>query len=177
MATEKFKALVHFIVNECQDRPSRLGATRLNKALWYADVIAYKIGGTSITGDKYVKRERGPVPKHILATIRELEREGKIKVRQPEFTFDVRKFISLADPDTTLLSDAEKALTREVLLAVCNHTATRISDMTHDIIWGAAKEGEEIPLCATLAGYEGEITEAVLAWADREIAAIEVEAA
>jgi hypothetical protein len=33
MSTEKFKALVHYIVEECSDNPGRLGATRLNKAL------------------------------------------------------------------------------------------------------------------------------------------------
>jgi len=170
MATEKFKALVHFIVDECQDQPSRLGATRLNKALWYADVIAYKLNGVSITGDSYVKREKGPVPKFILATLRELVSEGKVAIKEPEYPFDVRKFLSLETAATDTLSHEEIELAREILSIVCGHTATDISDMTHDQVWEAARIGEEIPLHATLAGLEGAITDNVLSWADDRIA-------
>jgi hypothetical protein len=38
MATEKFKAMVHYIVAACDD-PQRLGAVRLNKICWFTDTI------------------------------------------------------------------------------------------------------------------------------------------
>ena len=57
MATEKFKALVHFIVHECQENPSKLGAIRLNKALWYTDVVSFRASGASVTNESYVKRQ------------------------------------------------------------------------------------------------------------------------
>jgi len=165
MATEKFKALVHFIVHQCLDRPGKLGAIRLNKALWYTDVIAYKVAGVSVTGEKYVKRARGPVPAHILATLRELDAEGKIIIREPEHQYDARKYLSLQNPNMEILSDAERDLARSIVEAVCGFSASEISELTHDIVWEAAAEGEEIPMCATLACEKGEVTDAVRAWA------------
>lgn len=165
MATEKFKALVHFMVHECQDNPSKLGAIRLNKALWYTDVAAYRASGASVTNERYVKRQMGPVPAHILSTIRELQGEGKIHVREPVGRYDSRKFLSLTAPDPAILSDDEKELAKTVLSAVLGYTANAISEMTHDIIWEAADDGEEIPLYATLVSTRGPITDDVKAWA------------
>jgi hypothetical protein len=165
MATDKFKALVHYIVHECRESPGRLGAVRLNKALWYTDVTAFKMNGASVTGEKYVKRAKGPVPAHILATLRELRDEGKILIQEPEFPYDPRKFISLVSPDTEHLSDDERSLATSTLSTVCGYTANGISELTHDIIWDAASEGEEIPLYATLASELGEVTESVRKWA------------
>lgn len=44
--------------------------------------------------------------------------------------------------------------------------------MSHDAIWEAAYIGEEIPVYATLAANEGEITPEVLAWANEAAASI-----
>lgn len=165
MATEKFKALVHFIVHECRENPGRLGAIRLNKTLWYTDVAAYQTAGASVSSETYVKRRMGPVPAHILSTIRTLSEEGRILVQEPEGQYDSRKFHSLADPDHGVLSETEKALAKRVLSVVLGYTANGISDATHDIIWEAAEDGEEIPLYATLASDLGEITDSVREWA------------
>lgn len=177
MATEKFKALVHFIVHECREHPHRLGAIRLNKTLWYTDVVSYKTNGIPVTGETYVKRKNGPVPAHILATIQELKSEGKLLVQEPEFLYDTRKFISLASPSSESLSDSERELTKSVLDMVCGFTANGISELTHDVIWDAASEGEEIPLYATLASEVGEVTDEVREWASSVIEDIERKAA
>jgi hypothetical protein len=166
MTTQKFKALVHFLVHECRDHPGRLGAVRLNKSLWFTDVIAYQTNGASVTGESYVKRQRGPVPAHILAILRELRDEGKILIQEPEFMYDPRKFISLTPPEIESLSDDERALAKAILEDVCGYTANGISDLSHDIIWDAAAEGEEIPLYATLAAELGEVTDDVRRWAE-----------
>lgn len=166
MSTPKFKALVHFLVHQCQDDPSRLGAIRLNKSLWFTDVVGYQLTGAAVTGERYLKRERGPVPATILATIRELQAEGKLEVREPEHRYDPRKFISLTEPSDNLLSESERQLAQSALNAVCGHTANAISDKTHDNVWDAASEGEEIPLFSTLASPVGTITASVRAWAD-----------
>ena len=165
MATEKFKALVHFVVHECRESPARLGAIRLNKTLWYTDVAAYQSAGASVSSETYVKRRMGPAPAHILSTIRELSDEGKILVQEPEGQYDSRKFISLLEPDPGVLSDDEKGLAKHVLSVVLGYTANGISEATHDIIWEAADDGEEIPMYATLAADLGEITDDVRSWA------------
>lgn len=165
MATDKFKALVHFVVHECRESPARLGAIRLNKTLWYTDVAAYQASGASVTSETYVKRRMGPVPAHILPVIRDLAEEGKILVQEPEGQYDSRKFISLVEPHPGVLSDDERSLAKHVLSVVLGYTANGISEATHDIIWEAAEDGEEIPMYATLASDLGEITDEVRDWA------------
>lgn len=165
MATEKFKALVHFIVHECRETPSSLGAIRLNKSLWFTDVAAYRFSGASVSNETYVKRKMGPVPKHILSTIEELKASGVIQVIEPVAQYDSRKYIALVPPDQSVLSDDERDLARAVLSAVLGHSANAISEMTHDIIWKAAEDGEEIPMSASLVADAGEITEDVRHWA------------
>ena len=165
MATKKFKALVHFMIHECKDYPSRLGSIRLYKSLWYTDVDAFGAAGASVTNESYVKRKRGPVPSHILETIDELKAEGKLHVEEPKWRYDTRRYISLAAPDTGVLSEDEKKRARAVLATVLGCTANEISESTHDIIWDAANDGEEIPMYATLVSERGEITEEIKEWA------------
>ncbi len=177
MATEKFKALVHFIVHECLNNPEKLGAIRLNKALWYSDVISYKMNGSSITGASYVKRKKGPVPAKILSTLKELENESKILIREPEAQYDCRKFLCLVKPDTKLLSEDERTLAKTMLERVCGRSANEISEETHDVIWEAASEGEEIPLYATLAAEKGQVSAIIKSWADGIVSKLEARVA
>ena len=162
--TDRFKNLVHYIIGQCTDRPDQLGAIRLNKALWFSDVIAYQMTGTSITGETYLKRERGPAPQHILQAIRQLSEEGKITVVEPRYEFDTRKFYE-REPAPEDLSEEHKQLVHAVLGCMLRNTANQVSEMSHDIIWKMAAEGEEIPLYATLASNPGEMTEEFFGWA------------
>ena len=87
MSNAKLKELVHFIVHECRDNPASLGAVRLNKVLWLTDMMSYQVTGKPVTTERYVKRERGPVPATILATLDELKNEQKILIDHPEVSF------------------------------------------------------------------------------------------
>ena len=168
-AYAKFKNLVHYIVHECRDRPDRLGDVRLNEALWYADAGAFRKHGKPITGETYVKRRHAPVPRRIGEALDDLRREGRIAVRERSGPYGARNFISLADPDPHALSGDERMRTSEAVAAVCGVTASRIGGMTRDAIWDAAYDGEEIPIWATLAANDGEITPDVIAWANKGI--------
>ncbi len=169
MPSKKFKDLVHYIIEKCPD-PTQLGSIRLNKTLWFVDVLSYQRSGSSITGDDvYIKRQHGPVPKKILNALRQLEKEGRIKIQQPEFEFDTTKYVSLVSTDESALADDEKLLTDNVLAAMLGHSASAISEETHDLVWRAVKVGDEIPLFATLVSVSGRITEEVSGWADRII--------
>src|SRR5713226_8962653 len=95
----KFKALVHYICWRCAD-PTKLGAAKLNKVLWRADFKAYLELGEPVTGATYVKRQYGPVPFSILPSLRELEDEGKISIREVEyFERPKKEFFALTRPD------------------------------------------------------------------------------
>jgi hypothetical protein len=174
MASERFKNLVHFVVASCED-PHRLGATRLNKILWFSDTTHYRMTGESISGEKYVKRKNGPVPKAILYAIKELEADGKIHVREQEKAgFKIRIFNVLTEPNLQDFTARQREIVEYLTSEICgNHSASSISDATHDQIWAAANEGEEIPLYATLAASPGEISDEVMAWADSVVDEVE----
>ena len=166
---DQYKALVHHIIHECNDHPERLGAIRLNKALWFSDVIAFQVDGEPITGETYVKLKFGPVPRHIPAALQELEQEGSIAIKKSEFVYDMHKFYSTCSPDPDALSDNVKRIVSNVLGDLLGHTANAVSEMSHDIIWNAAHEGEEIPVYATLVAVPGEITQDMIEWAEEVI--------
>lgn len=172
MASRKrFKKLVHYVCASCSD-PTKLGATKLNKALWYADTFAYRVLGETISGEKaYIKRQFGPVPKRILKALAELEAEGAIRVRTRDyFGKPKREFISLQEPDESVFTNDELDIVNQVVAAICDeHTAVSISDLSHDTIWDAADMGEEIPVYAVLAANAAPVTKADMAWANNII--------
>ena len=80
--TDRFKELVHYVCHHCDDT-RKMGAIKLNKILWCADTYAYRLYGRTISGETaYIKRQHGPVPKRIVATLKDLEQEGLIKIRE-----------------------------------------------------------------------------------------------
>lgn len=167
---DKFKALVHLVIQDCED-PKRLGAVRLNKILWWADKEAYRMTGASISGSKYVRRMRGPVPSHVLRSLRELEEEGNISIRHPTEVYEPRLFKSEKPASNEMFSEFEKRLVNSYAKIICTHfTADEISELSHDDIWEAANEGEEIPLSATLVSEAGDFRAEVTNWADTVIA-------
>ena len=160
----KFAHLVHYVCAKCDD-PKKLGATKLNKILWYADTIAYRETGKTISGEKsYIKRQHGPVPKKILLVLEQLKENEKILQRN---VGRLKEFIPLQPADPSQFTRKEQEIIDSVIEIVCNdHTASSISELSHDMIWEAAKEGEEIPVYAVLAANPGIITKDDQKWAD-----------
>lgn len=169
MATNS-KNLVHYVCWKAPD-PTKLGATKLNKILWFIDSWSYRASGCSVSGAKYEKRQYGPVPKCVLDAIRDLEKENKLVVRSVPYYGKVKRdFIAVRAADTGGLSQNEQSLIDDVVAYICNnHSAVSISEMSHDLIWDAAELGDEIPLYAVLAATPGEITEDDMSWAGHVI--------
>ncbi|MHB1699013.1 MAG: Panacea domain-containing protein [Acidobacteriaceae bacterium] len=170
----KFKLLVHYVCSKCPD-PARLGATKLNKILWYAETLAFLNFGESMTGAKFVKRQFGPAPTAILPIISELADEKALLVREASFHgFPKKEYISLRNPSLgDAFSSEQMSIIDLVVEAICNdHTAKSIADLSHDDIWEMAAIGEELPLYTALA-EQGEVNEEDVAWADEKIAKLE----
>ena len=164
---EKLKALAQYLIFECAD-PKQLGAIRLNKAIWFTDLAFFAATGKPVTEAVYVKRKHGPVPRDIRRALNTLVREEKIEIQEPEYPYDTRKFKSLRPLDHNILSQDEQHCARFTLGAVLGHTATEISEMTHDATWEAAADGEEIPIYAFLGSRHKEITPEVVEWAETQ---------
>ena len=79
-------------------------------------------------------------------------------------------FFSRRNPSLSRFSAEEISLVDEVLHIICNkHTATSISNFSHDLVWEAAEIGEEIPYFTAMSMLLGEINAEDIAWAKGEI--------
>jgi hypothetical protein len=168
---DKLKTLVHYTIWECKN-PALLGAIKLNKVPWLADLIAYVNSGASITGEHYRKGQFGPIAMSMVGIVDELKRENKIAIREGTNDNPRVDYFALTRPDISIFNADEVSIIRECIDFVCRkHTAMGISDKTHDIIWQLAELGEEIPQPAMLASRLGEVTEDDVAWARETIEA------
>ena len=162
---DRLSAVTHYVIAHCT--PEKLGATKLNKVLWYADVIFYRLHGRTITGEEaYEKRQFGPVPKNINGILRTLQSAGKIKERiNPTPVGARREFVWLEPPPVEKLTAEEVDVLRDVMQQVCDgHSATTISDATHDALWDETEIGQDMSVKAG-AIVPGEITPDAIAWA------------
>ena len=178
----KYRAALHYIISRSQE-PVRLGAVRLCKTLWFADVMAYQRGTASISGATYVKAAHGPFPKRIRDVLDSLARDGDISIVEPQGENMVREFTCLRAPGAGgPLSDTEKRFLNAATAFVLDHTSRAISEKTHTRIWHLAGYGEPIPLYATVAdpifdfdahSEEQEVSEEAQQWAQREISTLQ----
>ncbi len=169
----KFKSLVHYICARRSGDPSSLGAVKLNKILWQSDFRAYYELGDSITGARYVKRQFGPVPHQIMPVLNELQSEGAIEIRDvPHFGKSKKEYIVHRDISIDYFGQRQKEIVEETIKLICeDYTATSISEASHDHIWKAAEDGEEIPYF-TVFSDPGKLTSDELEWARMQLEAV-----
>lgn len=166
MNWEKFKTLVHYVCDKADD-PSCLGAVKLNKVLWYSESVHYMVHGAPITGETYVKRQLGPVPKHVVVALNELVAERKVaRGKVDYFGFMKNEYIAIERPKLDTFNANEISIIDSAFEHVCIHnTARSISEETHGLIWEIAQMGEEMPLATVFAASVGEIDEEDVKWA------------
>lgn len=147
----KLEEATHWIINSC-DKPTELGAVKLNKILWFSDVHAFRTSGQSITGvTSYVKRKRGPVHPRMLKSLGWLEQAKKIAIKKDVEPYRSAEYLSLCNPAQEHLSaDEIRTLTSVTETITKGYTASEISETSHNQAWRIAEEGEDIPLGTSL---------------------------
>lgn len=166
--TNRTKELAHYII--FRREPAEVGRTKLAKILWAADIMMYRRHGRSVSGaDGFVKLQHGPVPIGFFEVIDSLLAEGKIVARDTPTPVAYRKeYLWLVEPDVSNFSGEEIAIIEEAADYICkNHTATSISNASHDALWDETAAGGHIDLRAA-ATIPGEITPEILAWAEAD---------
>jgi hypothetical protein len=164
----KFKDAVLYICHKC-DR-SRLGAVKLNKVLYFTDMIRYAWTGTPVTGATYKKRKHGPTTDQLLSALRELSAEKKIEINDVNFFgFAKKEYVTLDEPDLSRLGKEEIILLDEVIDFVCaGNTAKSISQYSHQTPWEMVEFGEEIPYHSAFLLFPSEVSLEALEWAEAE---------
>lgn len=141
----KFKAVVHYIVHKCGFKDN-VGRTVLHKLLYFSDFNFYELKEIPITGEKYVKKSRGPVPIHFNQACMELKNEGKITIaKQESSNHTIHKYSSTLMPDTSLLNEDELKLINSVIDELSDLYSMEISKYSHgDLPWRLAKNDKEL---------------------------------
>jgi hypothetical protein len=171
----KFKELILFVCGSCE--PSRLGAVKLHKILYLADMLRFAFEGRAITGSVYIKREFGPTSQHLLGALRELQREDAIRVGACiYFRFRKATYLPTREPDLSIFTEDEIALVRDVVDFVANqNTAKTISEFSHSRAWEMAEFGAEIPYHTAFALFPSEVSDEAIEWAASVSGEVEAE--
>jgi len=149
----------------------QLGAVKLNKILYYSDMISFAQTGKSITGATYVKRERGPVPKEVVEAINNLKTAGRLNTREVSiFDKKRREFDALDEPKFSVFQHDDLRLINDMIGFVCGYNAREISDISHTVVWEAADLGEELPYQSFLLSWLGDVDESDMQLAQEIIA-------
>lgn len=143
----KFKELMLYVA-ERSTADERFGATKLNKILFFSDFLSYGLGGAPITGATYQKLERGPAPKQLKPTAREIvdERSGMF-IKRPWFNYTQTVLIPMRPANRHLFSAEEIDLVDDVIRDLEPRDASEASKLSHDRYegWQIANIGEVIP--------------------------------
>ena len=167
----RLKNAIHYVVSNTE--PEKLGSTKLAKILLFADAESFRRTGATITGASYIKRDFGPLVQNFNAAIDELKRESRIAERRGDhFGYPQRQFWATEAPDISEFSGQDIARLAHAKDIICeNHTASSISDLSHNLAWQVVPDGEEIPIPAFLAGFrQGQPTADDLAFIQTEFA-------
>ena len=155
---ERFKNVVHFVISRCD--PAHLGNVKLHKILYFADLLHFMNNGMPLTGVDYLKQQFGPTARNLGAAVDELSREGRVSVSvRKYYGFEKKDYVSLEEPDPTVIGNEAQALLNDVIDYVCGKSAKEISELSHDRAWEAARMGERIPYAAVFGLQPVEVTE------------------
>lgn len=169
---EKFKALVLYVIWRTSHTDA-FGTTKLNKVLWFSEARSFEAFGKPIAGETFVRDKFGPRSKNVRTICAELEDEGLIETfTERVFDYEATRYRSLHPADTTQFTAEELGLVDWWIKQVAEkHTATSISQLSHDYGWEIARMGEELPLRALLASrIRPPHTDEEISWAEEEAA-------
>jgi len=142
---EKLEQMVHYIISCTANIPS-VGKTVLWKLMYFSDFDFYEIHEKMLTGEQYRKIDHGPAPTHFDNIKEKLMLEKKIRhVKMFYHGKPQEKYISLKNPDTSLLSKEEIQAIERTIQRYVGLNATQISELSHlDMPWKATKEKDII---------------------------------
>jgi len=138
--------IVHYVIAKADY--TKLGKTKLNKILWFADREFMSKYLDTITHSEYIKMPYGPVPKKIEAILKTLQKENKIVPKEITIGNTIQKsFISIAEPNISKFTPEEISILDKYLYAITeNFTATKISDISHNDDWQQTNIGDILPV-------------------------------
>ena len=130
-------------------RLGRVFSTEINKLLFYADFLAYKTHGRSLTGSAYAKLPYGPVPDGFRGLEERLERDELFVAREVEFPtgklgIEYRRGRN-ADTQSFVLNAEDEQVLEFVCKEMGGRGSLRISERSHqERAWQETEDCQKI---------------------------------
>lgn len=130
LASDKYRELILFLA----EKMSGVGKLKLNKLLYYIDFDHFEKHEKSVTGEEYVRWEKGPVPSHLKAIVKKMEEYGDIQTYTQKMSGDLRDKRCLRplrphNPNVFTVQELETIC--EVLEKWRYHSGTEMMHATH----------------------------------------------
>jgi Antitoxin SocA-like, Panacea domain len=137
--TDRLPELILLMAERLRPDPT-YGATKLNKALFFADHLHYKRHDAAISGAAYERLPRAPAPRGLLAVRQDLIDRGEATLETRGYLGHLqRRLLPLRAPRQEDFTESELALVAEVADALRGHSHTAV------LGWQLSREREEIP--------------------------------
>jgi putative zinc finger/helix-turn-helix YgiT family protein len=128
---ERYAAAVVWLCRNLE----RVGKTKLNKLLFYADFLYFHETSQSLTGSPYRKLQYGPAPAHYQALNEKLEEDEYIKIEETAYPggYQGEDFLpGPSSPDPEIVLDPTALSVLEVVARKLGPmTAKQVSDLLH----------------------------------------------
>lgn len=150
----KFKELLLYIADRSEG-DSSFGSTKANKLLFFADFLAYLNFGRSITGWRYQKMDRGPVPLNIYPVRESMRADGDMLIYERDYHgYKQTKYVACREPDLSGFTAEEISLVDKLIRVNWEKSAKDISDESHSFAgWLFAHDREVIPYEISLISF------------------------
>ena len=127
---EKYDNTFLFFLRNCNNK--YLGATKLNKLLYYFDFISFRDRNKTVTGDIYIHKDYGPVPDNIDDVIVRLASNKSIKVELlPYKDGGTFKYEASKGPDMKVFDSFESDLLNKICKEFELWSTDKIVSQTH----------------------------------------------
>jgi hypothetical protein len=143
---EKLKELILYIADKCNRDPD-FGKTKLNKILFFSDMLYYGKNGKPITGVTYFALEQGPAPQKMLPILKKLIHHDEICiVKEDRFSREQQRVIPLRKANLDCFNAEEIAFVDSIIEALEGKNAHEVSEISHEYAgWKFAAYKETIP--------------------------------
>lgn len=140
----KYKNAILYFIKYCNNE--YLGATKLNKLLYYLDFISYRDRDKSVTNDIYIHKQYGPVPSEVDEVLTELHGSGSIGVERISYKDgDTFKYEIKKAPDEKIFDSYEKQLLNNICNELNLWSTEKIVGQTHlEAPWFYSKPLEKV---------------------------------
>jgi hypothetical protein len=164
MMNQKLAQMLLYVASRLADDP-RNGKTKLHKIMFYSDFEAFRSTGKSISGEDYVKYDRGPFLAAIEPTVKKLSAQRKAAWAPPNEYKEV-KLLPVGEVETSLLSEGERQIIEVAIKRFWGWTADAISNQSHQLFgWKTTPNNNAIPYNSAYVGEPRPLNSHETAWA------------